>query len=299
MYMSIKNICNGTLAKVPWRIDRFGETQASGVQLNVPAGQSFEVQAFWTATAGKHNFFGYADRDNTLGDAGLDRGTRYFKMVAGYEVAVVPHWPEWLSSAKQGTVEGIRGCLAGAPIKGVVNATTGKIPKGGISGCDQQIIDAIRRAMGGAPETIKVVFVGAVLQAWRQWASNYEVPLNPAAFPAFAAFPAAQAPRTPAIPPELPLRLGSSSGEGALSAANMAADIRKRLGSADAGQPGAEAAMNDFAQWFCDRLRTWIANAGICNIEGWGSVPSFAPPYVPVGPVVGGELSAKFCGPNF
>ena len=35
-------------------------------------------------------------------------------------------------------------------------------------------------------------------------------------------------------------------------------------------------------------FQTWLATTQVTNIMGTGPVPTFAPPYSPVGPVIGG-----------
>ena len=45
-----------------------------------------------------------------------------------------------------------------------------------------------------------------------------------------------------------------------------------------------------FAEGFCMVFDIWKASTMISNVMGTGPVPTFAPPFVPVGPVVGGFL---------
>jgi hypothetical protein len=48
-----------------------------------------------------------------------------------------------------------------------------------------------------------------------------------------------------------------------------------------------------FAEGFCMVFDLWKASTQIMNVMGTGPVPTFAPPFVPVGPVVGGFLVPK------
>jgi hypothetical protein len=67
--LTIKNMCNGLLANVPWRIELVGpkgQVLGSGIQQNVAAGTSFNVAVKWTASAGQRDFRGTVDPDNTL-----------------------------------------------------------------------------------------------------------------------------------------------------------------------------------------------------------------------------------------
>lgn len=42
------------------------------------------------------------------------------------------------------------------------------------------------------------------------------------------------------------------------------------------------------AEAFEQAVQTWSVTSMVTNVLGTGPVPTFAPPYVPVGPVVGG-----------
>jgi hypothetical protein len=54
--------------------------------------------------------------------------------------------------------------------------------------------------------------------------------------------------------------------------------------------PDAKKAVEDFAQWFDKCFTIAIAKAQILNLQGQGSVPSYAPPHVLTGPVVDGNI---------
>jgi hypothetical protein len=80
--LTIQNVCNGTLANVPWRIEIGtgggpNRVLGSGVQQNVPAGASFTVTAAWTATAGQNGLLGTADPDNTFRESNQNRLNNY------------------------------------------------------------------------------------------------------------------------------------------------------------------------------------------------------------------------------
>jgi hypothetical protein len=82
VYLTIRNVCNGPLAYVPWRIEvgtGSGPNQllGSGVQQNVPAGATFTVTANWTATPGQRGLLGTADPDNMLRENPQYRGNNY------------------------------------------------------------------------------------------------------------------------------------------------------------------------------------------------------------------------------
>jgi hypothetical protein len=80
--LTIKNVCNGPLASVPWTIEvgtgtGLNQVLNSGVQQNVLAGASFSVTANWTAVPGQRGFLGTADRENALRESGQNRQNNY------------------------------------------------------------------------------------------------------------------------------------------------------------------------------------------------------------------------------
>ncbi len=63
---------------------------------------------------------------------------------------------------------------------------------------------------------------------------------------------------------------------------------RKFLFLGPASEPGKDEAIIKFAAWFVGTFHMMLQTALVTNVQGTGPVPSFAPPYIPVGPVVGG-----------
>jgi hypothetical protein len=117
---------------------------------------------------------------------------------------------------------------------------------------------------------------GALDQGMKDWQSRLKFPGLPL-YPSFAAVPMPQAAPTPNIP--VPV------------AALIAGALPPNLASARASDPGAQAV----AQAVLDAItggafHMWAASTLVVNVLGHGPVPSFAPPYVPVGPVVGGTV---------
>ena len=62
-------------------------------------------------------------------------------------------------------------------------------------------------------------------------------------------------------------------------------------------EEGASESVYQFAKWFADRFSAWLSIASLANVIGKGPVPTFAPPYVPVGPVVAGDNLATPVAP--
>jgi hypothetical protein len=110
-------------------------------------------------------------------------------------------------------------------------------------------------------------------------------------YPAFAAFPLASAPPMPNIP--MPLITCPSAMMPSMS-------VFKQLQSAmiDALDGGIkdkdedkqyEAIFETIAFPIATNFLLWLVSQQIMNVLGKGPVPPYAPPYVPVGPVVGGD----------
>lgn len=136
---------------------------------------------------------------------------------------------------------------------------------------------------------IKAVVEG-FSKKWMEWADKVMVPGLPW-YPAFAAFPLASAPPMPNIP--MPLITCPSAMMPSMS-------VFKQLQSAmiDALDGGIkdkdedkqyEAIFETIAFPIATNFLLWLVSQQIMNVLGKGPVPPYAPPYVPVGPVVAGD----------
>jgi hypothetical protein len=116
---------------------------------------------------------------------------------------------------------------------------------------------------------------------WENWQRSVTVPGLPW-YPAFAAFPGPLVPPTPNVPSPLvtlmqnPVLLLSSPLKNQMRA-HYSGDNEWPNELFDAVASGLETA-----------FRVWTPTQMVTNVMGSGPVPTFAPPYVPVGPVVGG-----------
>jgi hypothetical protein len=120
----------------------------------------------------------------------------------------------------------------------------------------------------------------------RQWsvlAASVTVPGLPW-YPTFAAFPAPMAPPTPNIP--IPF-IALPHDAMATSVQNLKAAMCKAL-------HGSMAYHTEFFDSIATGLQLplvmWKASQMVALVMGRGPIPTFAPPYVPVGPVVGGTI---------
>ncbi|MDN3722343.1 hypothetical protein QW131_31845 [Roseibium salinum] len=103
-------------------------------------------------------------------------------------------------------------------------------------------------------------------------------------YPAFAAYPGPAAPPMPNVPAPLVTCVSSKSSKLVLPS-ELASTITQAL-------PASLSSKTDFINRVAGGLAisatTWLASAQVMLVMGFGPVPSFAPPYVPVGPVING-----------
>lgn len=125
----------------------------------------------------------------------------------------------------------------------------------------------------------------ALSRAWKLYGDGVRVPaLN--WYPAFAAFPAPSAPPTPNLPTPL-LNLPSVASH-VLTVNALTSNAVIQLG-APPGPYGA-ALFEAIATGFASAVTAWLPVQQVMNVMGKGPIPTFAPPYVPVGPVVNGDI---------
>ena len=143
----------------------------------------------------------------------------------------------------------------------------------------------LKSAPMGTPQLQKYskAVAKAVGKAWDDWMKNAKVPGLPW-YPAFAAFPGPVAPPMPNIP--VPLILLQSSGEAGMSAKKLESAMVDALGDKDAAHH--KVLFKSLGTGIGTIFLGWKAMTMVMNVMGTGNIPSFAPPFVPVGPVVNG-----------
>ena len=134
-----------------------------------------------------------------------------------------------------------------------------------------------------SPEALKLTqsIAGGLGGAWLQLTNSMSVPGLPW-YPAFAAMPSPVAPPMPNVPaPVGALTMATSLvSKALLKNAMVAADL--------GGSRDHHNLYEALAEAFEEAFQFWKAATMVTNVMGTGPVPTFAPPYVPVGPVVGG-----------
>jgi hypothetical protein len=208
---------------------------------------------------------------------------------------VEQRWHEWLGAAKEGTRQGVDLWQRTATLSEVkVEAATaiGGVLRG--SPIKPHIVAAL--AGRAAPGHVIGAFAEAAGRAWDFWTSKVGVPGLPW-YPAFAALPVPIAPPTPNVPTPL-----SAITRGAtIDGGSVSRSIIGMLGP-EGAEPAARDAANEFGDWLSASFVVWHVTTMVTNVIGRGPVPTFAPPYVPVGPVVHGSAESVpggLVGPRF
>ncbi len=122
----------------------------------------------------------------------------------------------------------------------------------------------------------------AIGTGWLSYTSTIKVPGMPW-YPAFAAFPSPVAPPTPNVPcPVAALTQVTTSVSANALKGNMVGLL------ADPTALHHDELFASIADAFEKCFMLWQVSTMVTNVLGMGPIPTFAPPYVPVGPVVGG-----------
>lgn len=116
---------------------------------------------------------------------------------------------------------------------------------------------------------------------WENWQRSISVPGLPW-YPAFAAFPGPMAPPTPNVPVPLVVLMQNTVHLNSLRLTTHM--VGRYSGDNEWHNQLFEAVALGLERAF----QAWAPAQMVMNVMGTGPVPTFAPPYVPVGPVVGG-----------
>jgi len=182
--------------------------------------------------------------------------------------AICSAWSQWQSLAS----------LTGVVIMGPV-ATLGQV----VGPPWMPLIMA--SAPKASPQELR--YSTAIAQAidlgWTAYQASIKVPGLPW-YPAFAAFPGPVTPPMPNVPTPL-----MALTQVPVSVSKM---VLKGAMIGNLGDPMALHHMQLFdaiADAFDKCFKVWQASTQVTNVLGFGPVPTFAPPFVPVGPVMGGS----------
>lgn len=159
---------------------------------------------------------------------------------------------------------GTPGCLAGPELKNLILPTAPK----------------------ATPQELKYskAIAEHLSEAWKKWQDNVTVPGLPW-YPAFVAFPGPMAPPMPNVP--TPLASCPSPMMSELTPKPLADGMVKKLDDSKAQHH--EVLMDAIAKGVAAVFLQWLPAQQVMLVLGKGPIPTFAPPYVPVGPVVAGQ----------
>lgn len=191
-------------------------------------------------------------------------------------------WDVWTGTIMTATSAGIRTWMLRVQVSGVkimaVSAIDGRFE-------GPRLAPMIQNHLTGSevPSDVARAFADTISAGWATWEASLKFPGLPL-FPGFAAFPGPVAPPTPGIAvPLVALVMDPTPFEPAAFRDRLRAAVGSR-----GNETGAATAIDRFAREFSARLGVFCASAQV-QIRGGGPVPTFAPPYVPVGPVVAGD----------
>ncbi len=204
-------------------------------------------------------------------DAAADIGRRFEDYINGITDAICQAIANWMQMTTFAT--------------GIISGPVCQLMPGGVVG---PLLNSFIQASGPNANDQEFNYTSAIAaaigQQWQIWQAGIAGTLM---YPSFAAWPAPVAPPTPNVP--LPLAGLPSAGEAGLSP-----DALKNLMIANLGDPQArhaEALFDALSQAFYTCFQQFKTGTMVNNVLGFGSVPTYAPPLVPAGPVVGALLS--------
>jgi hypothetical protein len=128
-----------------------------------------------------------------------------------------------------------------------------------------------------------------VADCWEQWQKKVMVPGLPF-YPAFAAYPLATAPPLPNVP--FPLITCPSPMMTKMTPTQLQDAMVGKLDSSikdEDSDKQYEACFGAIGTALSVAFLMWLPSQQIMLVMGKGPVPTYAPPYVPVGPVIGGD----------
>jgi hypothetical protein len=174
----------------------------------------------------------------------------------------------WNIMINGNTAMGLPGCLTGPALEPFIRTAPG------VSG-DQGSAAGLRDAVAKG--------VSSCFAAWQQ---GLTVP-GLVWYPSFVAVAGPMAPPTPSVPSLLSAY--PSAGTAMLGHQMLRQEILNALPQA-LRVPQVDTCAGQLAQSLATYFSTWLGMQPVVGVMGQGPVPSFAPPHVPVGPVVGGTV---------
>jgi len=142
-------------------------------------------------------------------------------------------------------------------------------------------------ALSGPMRFVRDAVAEGVGDCFTAWQNNVTVPGLPW-YPSFAAYPGPMAPPMPNVPSPA-IALVSTGVYRIMSQAQLKQAMWNAMPAA-LKKPPVDAYLDSIAMSLSVYFSTWLTSQQVMQVLGKGPVPTFAPPYVPVGPVVNGEI---------
>ena len=168
------------------------------------------------------------------------------------------------------TALGTPGCLDGPKLESLIKSAPSVAPMSSWGKNIQKWIGAVAKG---------------VSNCWAEWQSKVTVPGLPW-YPAFAAFPGPMAPPMPNVP--TPLIACPSAGMAKMTPSMLKNAMCDEFSLDDPDDQFGAMAMS-MGTALATAFLAWLPSQQVMLVLGKGPIPTFAPPYVPVGPVVMGD----------
>jgi hypothetical protein len=169
----------------------------------------------------------------------------------------------------------------------IINAVTAA--GGGLDGPGAQMViiafAPMTGALGWAQQYSSAIAAG-IQDSWNNFQRCITVPGLPW-YPSFVAVPSPVAPPTPNVP--MPL-ITCASNSIMIEATMIRDSIKRKLGTPG---PFSDQLFEAVAGAFSQAVKMWLPMQMITQVKGTGPVPTFAPPFIPAGPVVGGKVISE------
>lgn len=208
-------------------------------------------------------------------------------------------WDRITAAVKEGFARGVNLWLDHSMVNGgTVQGPDATLTPGCLSGAYPIEAEILQAALEAEASSGQARQLGKELSdAWKAWAQDFTLRM-PGSYPTLAAFPGPAAPPTPGAR-MIPVREGRSAGEVNLKGKRLEFMLMGALsGTEDRDRRALQQGIEGLAQWVERAFREWKSHAFLdtTQVLAMGPVPNFAPPFVPMGPVVSGRLLTRGTG---
>jgi len=231
-------------------IRAFSASERSSPPQLVPPG------LFWAVSVNKYHC-----------DTAREMSDKFSKFIKGICGAICSAWSQWQSAAT----------MAGVVIAGPI-ASLGQVVGPPLTPL------ILANAPKSTPQELKysTAIANAIGAGWLSYTATIKVPGLPW-YPAFAAFPGPMAPPTPNVPTPV---IALTQVTVPISKAVLKTQMIGLLGDPKAFHH--QELFDSIADAFEKCFQVWQGATQVTNVLGTGPIPTFAPPIVPAGPVLGG-----------